>query len=74
MSSVKFFIKHNNINPDTISFYTDGDDTEFTVCDVTGQAGDCARCTALDMDGNTIEFDALDSIVGGELGRIAGAF
>lgn len=71
---VSQFIKNNNINPATISLYVDGDDVYRADCDITWDTGKCGRCTALTFDGILIEFDALDAVIGGELGKVAGAF
>ena len=61
------------INFDSIGFDTDSD-TEFGVCDITGERGDVINCTALDHNGNVVEFQALTSLVTGPLGKLAGAF
>ena len=73
MSPTAKFIKDCEINPNSISLYVD-QDTEFGTCDVTGEDGELVRCSALTNDGQFIEFEALDSLVGGELGKLAGAF
>ena len=75
-------LSHMEIIFDSISFYQqlDGDecvpspDTEFGECDLTHESGTLVNCVALNHDGDLVEFQALESLVGGELGHIAGAF
>jgi hypothetical protein len=47
---------------------------EFGTCDLTGEEGMVVDCEALDTTGEVIQFQALDDLVHGELGSIAGAF
>ena len=77
------WLEENEVNPNTISFYAtlnengdtvDAPDTEFTTCDISGKLATCVNCVALTTDGTLIEFQARDGLVGGALGRAAGAF
>ena len=84
---VKEWFDNNEINPESIAFYSrliewaadrctiiDEPDTCFTFCDVSGLRGDCVHCTALFLDGRVCNLLILDSLVGGAVGRLAGAF
>jgi hypothetical protein len=69
---------------DTISFHCvynedkdeceDDYDVEFGDCEISGEIGNLVSCTALGTDGKVYNFQALDSLVGGNLGSLAGAF
>ena len=79
MSNIKNWLNDNNINQNSISFYSDKDgidqnDVDFGVCDITNREGNLVTCTALTSDGDIVEFQALESLVSGALGKIAGAF
>ena len=69
-----------DINKDTISFCEtlegESPDSEFSWCDITGVQGNVFNCTACSIsDPNLIvEFQALDTLIGGALGKAAGAF
>lgn len=73
MKAVKSFIKSHNINPNTISLYVT-DDCEFSTCDILHVACQVAQCTALTYTGELVEFKASDELIGGALGKVAGAF
>lgn len=67
------------INPNTISFYQDRDglddhDTFLSTCDVSGEETMCAGCWALDSNGDPVYFEASEFLIGGILGKLAGAF
>lgn len=68
----------------TVSFYSTYDadkgecierpDTSFGDCEISGIVGQIVDCTALGDDGKVHNFQAGEWLVGGHLGRIAGAF
>jgi hypothetical protein len=68
----------------TISFFSTYDaekdecvespDFSFGECDISGEKGNLVNCHALGDDGRIHNFQAGDWLVGGVLGRIAGAF
>jgi len=76
-------LKDLKILPDSISFYTGLDehgdvmdmiDSHFTYCDLSGVQTQCGVCVARTTDDRWIEFTASDDLIGGHLGRLAGAF
>lgn len=67
------------INADTISFYVDeeGDspDTNFGTCELSGIKGAIVDCAAHALDeSGVVYFRAGEWLVGGALGKLAGAF
>ncbi len=79
LNEMKELLKHQDINVNTISFYTNaaGDDCSdsfFSHCDLTGELTMVSTCSALNMHGQVVEFDVDDNLIGGVLGKIAGAF
>lgn len=49
-------------------------DPWFGMCDISGDHGNIYRCTAATNDGDVVDFDAGEWLIGGHLGCIAGAF
>jgi hypothetical protein len=85
LKSVRRYIETNHLNEHTISLCVAGPEVEYNAeyldqdtsygrCDITGTHGIVHWCAALNNNGETVHFQALDSLVGGALGRIAGAF
>jgi hypothetical protein len=69
----------DGIRPETFSFYVDADgndqpDTSFGVCDLSGERGALVGCRALNKDGEIVFLEVGEWLVGGHLGRLAGAF
>lgn len=63
----------------TVSFFCtkNNDEAEpfFGTCDLTGIKGSVVPCIGIAQDSDEIvEFEVLESIVGGRLGKLAGAF
>jgi hypothetical protein len=80
MSKSKVLVRLNEmgLRPETISFYCDKDgnerpDTTFALCEISGEIGMVVDCIALGINGEVYSFRALDSLVGGVLGKLAGA-
>lgn len=77
-------LKEMGLNPDTISFYStynsdtkeceDSNDVEFGECEISGIVGNLVNCCASDTDGEIHNFQAGEWLVGGHLGKLAGAF
>jgi hypothetical protein len=72
------------IRANTMSFYTrltdnkdgheDAPDAEFGTCEISGMRGSVAYCLALNSDGEIIELMVSEELIGGHLGKLAGAF
>lgn len=78
-SKVLARLKEMGLKPETISFYCDKDgnecpDTTYADCEISGEVGMVVDCIALGTNGKVYSFQALDSLVGGALGKLAGAF
>jgi hypothetical protein len=84
LKSVRRYIEHNHLNEHTISLCVSGPEVEYNAeydhhdadygrCDITGRQGTVHWCAALNNEGEIVHFQALDSLVGGALGRVAGA-
>lgn len=80
---VKAWLESNDIDERTISFYVarpDDDSTEpdvdpeFGTCDISGKKAMVAWCAAMLNNGEEFYFQASDELIGGALGKIAGAF
>lgn len=50
------------------------EDGWFGTCDISGDRGHVYKCQACTKDGDAVDFDAGEWLIGGALGRIAGAF
>lgn len=78
LMDVEQWLIDQDVDERTISFYcnADGDspDSNFGRCDISGLKGSVAYCMALTNTGEVLEFSAGEWLVGGVLGRIAGAF
>ena len=71
-------LKEMGLRPETISFYSDvngneSPDTEYSECEISGKLGQVVDCTALGTNGKVYAFQALDDLVAGALGKVAGA-
>lgn len=69
----------NGLNVDTLSFYTDEcgddvDDTEYGVCDISNKRCMVVTCTCLDDNRDIVELQISEDLVGGVVGKLAGAF
>ncbi len=77
-SEVKQWFKDNEVNPKTISFYTtkDGEspDSQYSTCDITGETCSVADCIALTLDNEVIDLQISENLIGGIIGKLAGAF
>ena len=77
-------LREMGLRPETISFYhtldrdsgecVPSEDVEFGDCEICDEVGNLVDCTALGTDGKVYNFQALDTLVHGVLGKIAGAF
>ena len=80
LSQIAQWFIDNELNKDTISLYScddvdDGDiEAYLGVCDITGKMGIVVPCQCLTTEGELYAFEALESLVGGSLGKLAGAF
>lgn len=75
-------LKEMGLRPESISFYStyngeeciESPDVSFADCEISGETGDIVDCCALGTDGKIHNFQAGEWLVGGPLGKIAGAF
>jgi hypothetical protein len=83
-SEVLARLKEMGLRGETISFYSTYDrekdecvespDTSFGDCEISSLVGNIVDCCALGDDGKIYNFQAGEWLVGGALGKIAGAF
>jgi hypothetical protein len=81
MKSKELIIELNKLGllANTFSFYVDENgeeqgDTVFGTCEISGIRGDIVGCTCLDKKGNVVYIEVGEWLVGGALGKLAGAF
>ncbi len=78
LSKVKQWFIDNELNFNTISFYCDEcqelNDVEFGTCEISGADCYVVNCICTDLNGEIVEFQASERLVGGALGELAGAF
>lgn len=76
---VELWAKENSVNLETVNFYENLEgsqpDSEYGCCDISGVSCNVSWCTAgLTDSDETFEFQACENLIGGALGKLAGAF
>ncbi len=79
LAQVKQWFIDNDLNYNTVSFYCNAsgeemDDNEYGTCEISGDDCNIVNCICTALNGDIIEFQASEQLVGDALGRLAGAF
>lgn len=73
VKELKKILSEMKIDTQTISINTE-DDLEFGRCDLSGEDSLLYKCSALTLNGELIDIEVSEDLVGGAFGKIAGYF